>query len=361
MGWKLRPGKRVILAFFLALSSLSTCACKRFLHRSTGDAGASQVDEAALAQEAANDEQLRAKLTHYVDCMNNLSNDIRKSRDKVNTYFPSGTITGREVFAEIPKLSTDAASTCMFHVTIGRSLPPADAKLEAAGLEFADAASNVDDLTKRMGAYLDARGYKKDKWEKGKQLYPQLVPAWKRFMQADDTLHLAVEAQSRPLEERALARIERQEGRKFPWHKKHTILASRALMSASDPIGDDKEIDLAAWSQRFVDYEKALDELAAYGTEHKADLSNPLVAEHSSVAEANFKTFTTRAADLRRAAKDYGKCLQAAPPKAHTASGKIDRARVGLCTDGSGVWTRSDDLIAKFNQFIGAFNNLPFP
>jgi hypothetical protein len=244
---------------------------------------------------------------------------------------------------------------------MGRSLPPADPVLEQAGTEFADAAAATDELTKKMASYLDARTYKKDKWAKGKDLFAQLQAAWTRFATADNALHVAVAALSRPLEERALARIERQDGKKFLWHRKHTVLASRALMAASDPVGNDKGIDLALFTQTYTEYEKAVEDLNAYGAEHKADLSNPALSENHSVADANFRTFVTRATELKRSAGHYGRCLREAPDKAKRPDGKIDRARVGICSDGSVVWTRSDELIAKFNQLIGAFNTLPFP
>lgn len=355
------PVRRVILTSFALALAISASGCKRLFTRGN-DAGAAAADDAgALQQEAAADEQLRAKLTNYVDCINALSNPIRKSRDKLNSYFPSGAITGKELFAEVPKLGAEAAPTCMFHVTMGRSLPPSDPALEQSGIEYADAASTTDELTKQMAAYLDARTYKKDKWAKGKELYPQLVASWERFVAADDALQLAVAAVSRPLEQRALARIERQDGRKFLWHRKHTMLASRALMDASDPVGGDKTIDLGVFTQSYTDFEKALEELTAYGNEHKADLSNPALSENHSVADANFRTFVNRATELKRSANSYGRCLREAPDKARRPNGRVDRSRVGTCNDGSVVWTRSDDLIAKFNQLIGAFNALPFP
>lgn len=358
------PLRRAILTTFAVFLAVSSGGCKKLFHRA-GDAGAgasaASDDASALQQEAAQDEQIRAKLNNYVDCINGLSNPVLKSRDKLNSYFPNGTITGKELFAEVPKLSPEAAPTCMLHVTMGRSLPPSNPVLEQSGMEFADAAAATDELTKQMAAYLDARTYKKDKWAKGKDLYPQLVAAWTRFVAADNALHVAVAAVSQPLEERALARIERQDGKKFLWHRKHTLLASRALMAAADPVGNDKAVDLAAFTQSLADFEKALEELNAYGNEHKADLSNPALSENHSVADANFRTFVNRATELKRSATHYGRCLKDAPEKAKRPDGKIDRSRVGVCADGTVVWTRSDDLIAKFNQLIGAFNSLPFP
>lgn len=362
------PWKRVILTSFALLAATSGVGCKKLVRRGA-DAGVTTSDDAgALQQEAAADEQVRAKLNNYVDCINALSNPVLKSRDKLNSYFPNGTITGKELFAEVPKLAPEAAPTCMLHATMGRSLPPSNPALEQSGMEFADAAASADELTRRMAAYLESRAYKKDKWAKGKDLYPQLLRSWERFAAADDALHIAIASVSGPLEERALARIERQDGRKFLWHRKHTVIAARALMDASDPVGSDapggpaeKSVDLAAFTQSHGDFEKALDELVAYGNEHKADLSNPAVSENHSVADANFRTFVSRATELKRAASHYGRCLREAPEKARKPNGKIDRARVGTCSDGTSVWTRSDDLIAKFNVFIGAFNNLPFP
>lgn len=358
------PLRRVLLTTLVAISSLglglSTSGCKKLLTLGHDGGTATADDAGALEQEAAEDDQIRAKLTNYVDCINALSNPVKKSRDKLNSYFPNGAVTGKELFAEVPRLGPDAASTCMFHVTMGRSLPPPNPALEQRGMEYADAAAATDELTKQMATYLDRRGYKKDKWAKGKDLYPRLVASWARFVAADEALQLAVAEVAHPLEQRALARIERQEGKTFVWHRKHTVVTSRALMDASDPIGGDKSIDLALFAQTYADYEKALEELTAYGAEHKGDLSDPASPNHS-VAEANFHTFVARAGELRRAAHSYGRCLREAPDKARRPNGRVDRAKVGTCGDGAALWTRTDELIAKFNQLIGAFNNLPFP
>lgn len=173
------------------MAATSGVGCKESGGRRGADAGVTTSDDAgALQQEAAADEQSRE-----AEQLRRLHQRALEPRPQIARQaqpdLPNGTITGKELFAEVPKLAPEAAPTCMLHATMGRSLPPSNPALEQSGMEFADAAASADELTRRMAAYLESRAYKKDKWAEGKDFYPQLLRSWERFAAADDALHIA--------------------------------------------------------------------------------------------------------------------------------------------------------------------------
>ena len=49
-----------------------------------------------------------------IGCINALSNPIRKSRDKLNSYFPTGAITGKELFARA--IHDNDFNLCVLHL-----------------------------------------------------------------------------------------------------------------------------------------------------------------------------------------------------------------------------------------------------
>jgi hypothetical protein len=340
--------------------ALTVISCGKFLKKKGSDAGAGTTTATATAQDLA-DEQMQDKLDEYIKCLNSLSSPIYKSRNRYNSYFPTGNITGKEPYADIYKLPAGASASCFAGVSKAQALPPTDPKLQGAGVEYATAAQAVDALVTTEAAYLDAKGYKDDKWAKGKVMHPQLVAAWKRFSAADHALHEVVDGITKPLALRTLARIEREDGKKFRWNRKHVLITGRDLIEASDPTGEDTDIDFNLFNQTYTDFEKALDDLSAYGGMHKADLSNQALAPSWPMADSNFTAFTGKANDFKKAAKEFWRCLRDAPPKSKTPSGKIDRSKIGNCSDSSVAWTRSDETVKQYNDFIKTSNNQPFP
>src|SRR4029079_9227481 len=111
-------------------------------------------------------------------------------------------------------------------------LPPKDAKLEAAGDEFAKTVMELDGLIDEVFVYYDQKNFKDDKFAKGKAMHPRLMAAFSAFSKADTGLHQTLVGITKPLAQRALARIEREEGKKFRYHRKHVLLTARELVEA---------------------------------------------------------------------------------------------------------------------------------
>ena len=179
--------------------------------------------------------------------------------------------------------------------------------------------------------------------------------AFTNFSKADNGLHSTLDGLTKPLAQRALARIEREEGKKFRYHRKHTLLTARELVEAGDPVGEDDFIDFALYNASFTEFDKALTELQGYGLLHKNDLdaqTNPAWP----LAKSNFDQFGRAAEDYRKKSREYLRCLRDAPAKAKTANGKVDPDKIGPCNDG-----RPRDVVQKYNDFIHTSNDHQFP
>jgi tetratricopeptide (TPR) repeat protein len=349
---------RGALATALVGVALTGAGCKNLLKKKAGaDAGVATTT--ALTGQNLADEQLQEKLDEYIKCLNSLSSAIHQSRHRYLTFVPRTGPTGREATADLYRLPVGAASNCSAGVSRSKIMPPSDPKLESAGTEFSLAASDIDHVMTEMDTYYELRLFRDDKWAKGKAMHPRLMAAWERFSKADKNLHDTLDGITKPLAQRVLGRIEREDGKKFRYGRKKVLINARELIEASDPIGDDDDVDPSLYTAAYSELEKALDELTAYGSMHKADLANPNNPGFP-MSESNYTQFVKEANDFKKAAKDYWRCLQDAPPKAKTPSGKIDLDKLGMC-GGTPAWKQADEVIKQYNEFIRTSNAHQFP
>ncbi len=345
----------------LACVALTSAGCKNLLKKKASkDAGAPTTAASALTGQDLADEQIQEKLDEYIKCLNSLASPIHQSRHRYLTYVPRSGPTGREATAHLDKLPAGSAASCATGVSRSKVMPPSDPKLEAAGGEFSLAASDIDRLMTEMDTYYELRLFKDDKWAKGKAMHPRLMAAWERFSRADKNLHDTLDGITKPLAQRTLARIEREDGKKFRYGRKKVLIAARELVEAGDPVGDDDDIDGSLYTASYTEFEKALDELTGYGSLHKAELSN---ANNPAfpMSESNYNQFLKEAGDLKRASKEFWRCLQDAPAKAKTPSGKIDMDKLGNCSTGTPAWKSGDEVIKQYNKFIRTSNTHQFP
>lgn len=352
--------KVFFLAIAIAMAS-GTLGCKKLLSKK--DAGASSSSGGTTSSSGGSpqddaDEQLLVKLDGYIDCLNSLSSQAHFARSRYLSWIrdPKVGPTGKEIFvAVIQEIPRNEAEECSAGVLKSNGLPPKDPKLEEAGDAFAKAIVKLDALVDDAHAYYENKNYKDDKFAKGKALHPQLMAAFGEFSKADGNLHRTVDGVTKPLSQRTLGRIEKEEGKKFRYHRKATLIAARELVEAGDPVGDDDDVDFALFSAAFNELDKAITELESYGTLHKKDLdlqSNPAWP----LAGSHYDSFLRAANDYRKKAREYNRCLRDAPPKAKSPTGKIDIDKLPPCPDG-----RPRDVVSKYNEFIRTSNANQFP
>lgn len=339
---------------------MATSGCKNLLKKKNKDAGAGTGTTANLTGQDMADEQLQEKLDEYIKCLNSLASSIHQSRHRYLTYIPRSGPTGRESYADLYRLPAGATAQCSAGMLRAKPMPPSQPALESAGSEFSASATEIDRLMNEADTYYELKLFRDDRWAKGKLMHPRLMSAWDRFSKADKDLHETLDGITKPLAQRTLQRIEREEGKKFRYSRKKVLITSRELVEASDPIGDDDDVDFALYGAAYTEFEKALDELMAYGNMHRADLSNQQLAPAWPMAESNYDSFVKESNDFKRSAKDFWSCLRDAPAKAKTPSGKIDVEKIGNCNGGP-AWKTGDKVIKEYNEFIRTSNSHQFP
>lgn len=351
----------VALAVTLTFGAATgTLGCKKLLQglkKGGADAGKATTTTAASTPQDDADEQMQDKLDAYIICLNTLSSPVHRTRSRYFSWVnPKTGPTGNErnVFGlfDLPK---DSAQKCTAGLAKAKLMAPNDTKLEAAGDEFAKTVMELDTLIDEVFTYYENKNFKDDKFAKGKAMHPRLMTAFAAFSKADTGLHSTLDGITKPLAQRALARIEREEGRKFRYHRKHVLLAARELVEAGDPVGEDDDVDFALYTASFNELDTALTELQLFGAIHKSELdakTNPAWP----LAKSNFDQFDRSAEAYRKKAREYLRCLRDAPAKAKSASGKVDPEKMGSCPDG-----RPRDVVTKYNEFIRTSNDHQFP
>jgi hypothetical protein len=310
---------------------------------------------AASTSQDAVDEQIQDKLDPYITCLNTLSSPVHASRARYRSWVPSAGPTGQErTIYGLYDIRNEVLTTCTAGLAKAKALPPSDPKLESAGEVFAKAVTDLDALIDEVYTYYENKSYQDDEFAKGKAIHPQLMAAFDAFSKADNDLHVTLDAITKPLAQRALGRLERKEGKKFAYHRKHVLLTGRELVEAGDPVGEEAFVDGALYSASFSAYDAALTELQGYGAVHENELdvkSNPAWP----MAKPNLAEFTRAAEAYRNVSREYLRCLRDAPAKAKTPSGKIDPDKLPPCPDG-----RPRDVVRKYNEFIRASNDHQF-
>jgi hypothetical protein len=350
---------RVLFAGAVIATVGGTSGCKSLLKKKQGDGGTATGGGALSAQDQA-DEQLQEKLDEYIKCLNSLASSIHQSRHRYLTYIPRTGPTGRETYADLYRLPTGASTNCAAGISRAKAMPPPNAQLENAGSEFSSAASDVDHLIVEMDRYYENKDFRDDKWAKGKLNHPRLMASFNRFSTADKALHDTLDGITKPLAQRTLGRIEREEGKRFRYFRKKVLISARELVEAGDPVGDDDDVDFQLYSAAYTTFEKSVDELTSYGGLHKSELTDQRQAANWPLADSNYESFVKESNDFKKAAKEFWRCMRDAPAKAKTPSGKVDIDKLGNCAERS-AYKQADEVITQYNEFIKTSNGHQFP
>jgi hypothetical protein len=346
-------------ALVIAGALVGTTGCKKLLKK-----GLASVDAGAGTTTAGNgtagsgataddpDDLLEEKIQAYIVCQNTLSSRIYESRNRYFSWVsPDKPLTGKESYQyglyEVPAKDAQA---CSQNVEKARKLAPAIPKLEGLASEYAAATSEVATLSEQANKYYDQKDWRDDKWVKGKDLDPKLKAAWKRFNKVDHELHDELAGITKPLARRRLAQIDKEEGKKFLYHRKNVLLTSRELVEAG-AVDEDIMVDFALYESAFKDFDTALTDLITYGSAHKADLSK----SRTVTASTGYDQFTKNAEDFRKKSKEQLRCLRDAPAKARTGT-KVAVRKLPSCRDGSRA-----EVVKEYNDFIDVSNRWKFP
>ena len=352
----------------LVASAPFALGCRGLLKKRGGfDAGSDDPLGVASATPAVKkvddaDDKLQDKINEYIRCQNSTSADGWSSMRRYASSWrdPKVGPKGNETYAYVGKLDATGVTTCQTQIPKGKTLPPKDATLETAGDAYLVSIVEVQRLTDQLYDYFENKNFKDDKWAKGKTSHPLLMNAYANFRKADHDLHSALDGITKPLSDRTLGRIEREDGKKFFWHRLHTLNTARDMLEVANPRGEENAVDITLFKTTLPDFSSSLDGLTTYGAGNKADLNDKKKSEHWPLAASNYDSFVRDANAFRAATNEFQKCLDNAGPKAKNAAGKILVDKIGTCS-GNKALAVQDAVFKKYNEFIRTSNNSRFP
>jgi len=241
------------------------------------------------------DDHLAEKLDPYIGCINDFSRRIHDAADRYLSWVnPETGVTGSEKNVYGVYEVSDP-QTCVDGVKTAAGIEPKDADLEAAGQAFADAVVAVHAVVSEAHKYYDEEDYKDDSFAKGKELHPKLMSAFETFDKADTALRDIVSTQNDALQERDLARIEKEMGKNLMWHNKNIMVLAKKLVREGDvKYAPTFELDLAKFEPLVDEFVSAVETAEKYAEANKE--------EYDSVS--SYSSFISGAGDLKKAAKE---------------------------------------------------------
>ena len=322
-------GRNYVWAILFASVMTLPVGCKRvteLLSKSKAPAGQS----AATAESEG--PTLGQKMNGYIsDCLNVFTENVMRSEEyyfswagKEGPSQKTPDVKGVLSTYLEPKRCTDAVSK-------SNAMAPKDPVLELAASRYANALQALRPVIDKARVYYENRGYKTDQFEEAKELHQKLVQAFGEFDAADQELGIQIDQREDQEAQRSLAAIEKQDGRKFPYLFRATIIQAKAMNRQIQRPWD--KLQLSELQKAFAAYDALVKELAAYRDTHRdetrATFSGPYIEEHKTMVRLS-RDYMHRVEDKKPFSKDELRFAENAPSK----------------------------LMNEYNHLVTAFNNL---
>ena len=213
----MRLGTFALLGTLALGATTGSLGCRKLLKGEKTDASATAAAPSPRTPQDDADEAMQDKISGYILCLNTLSAPVHATRSRYFSWVnPKTGPTGQEpVVLGLFDLPIDKVTTCSQAVAKSNALAPKEPKIEAAGTEFARTVSELDAIIDEVFTYYETKGYQIDKFAKGKATHKRLIDAFDAFSRADEKLHATLDGIAKPIAQRTLARIEREEGKGF--------------------------------------------------------------------------------------------------------------------------------------------------
>jgi hypothetical protein len=212
------------------------------------------------------DRAISQKLGGYIKCVNGLAAGVRRSAKRYFSWAGSNPKKPpkkktRIVYGtyQIQKHQIDSCKKALATIPA----QPATPELTAAGEKFLAASNELIPLVANAYSYYNSKGYKGDKLAKGRAMHPKLTVAYKKALDAADAMHSRVTKINDQIQERRLARIEKEQGRNINFLNALTMMLAKKLvrMASVDKI---KDIPKEPFEKAMVRYAAAIKEMTKY-------------------------------------------------------------------------------------------------
>lgn len=270
------------------------------------------------------------ELNGYVECLNRTMSRTQDSYQRYLSWVDKSGPTCKERYISygLYTLYADGVEKCQKAAKRGLEGPPALSSLEKSSNDVATAYAQLVPLTQTAEDYYQQEDYKDDHCAKGRSLHPQLMDAFNRYLTAAASMEKELDTRKGELEQKELARIEQQVGRKLEWNVRTFMRSARVLVNTL-PKQDPSQFNSQNYLSAFDGLQKDYDGMAAYAQANATEAQGTF---WYSAFESSAKNFLTQAKFLKRDVAEAKK------------------------PDGQ----KLNKILDEFNRLVGDSNNLRF-
>lgn len=263
----------------------------------------------------------------YIQCLNRTSVRTKESRERYLSWVnekTGPTCSERMINYGLYTLYEDGVELCKKAAQKGA---PGSAMQKSAA-DLAAAYADLVPLVQKAYDYYQQQDYKDDACAKAKLYHPQLMAAFSRFLQAQGQLESSLDSVKSEIDQKELARLEVEQGKKLPWYQKSFMINAEKLMHAF-PRDEKVSMSTAAYLVAFPAVDQSYTALMQYVEQNPQEGKDTFMF---SSLQSSAKDFFTKAKFLKR----------------DLAEGKKPEPRT------------YNDVIQSYNRLVGDSNNLRF-
>ena len=259
-------------------------------------------EQRALAIDNLTDEEFRTlvdKTNLYVTALNAVSG-ARRSYDRYASWVDvKKGPTGKERYITYGLYEINESSVTQVKEAAqkGPAMKPALPELDSIVVRLGDAFTALAPLVKKAHDYYDQEDFKDDAAKTGRELHSAMIPLFEKTFAAEAELRRELDRLKNDLDQRQLARMEKQTGRDYHWHLRSFMLAAKALINLIPESPDAPLIDSAAYKTRYTELERTYTAFESFKTEHPEAASKIMLA---GFVDSAVKDFYAASKFLRR-------------------------------------------------------------
>lgn len=274
--------------------------------------------------EPTEEELTGTKLAGYAECLNRSRERIYDSWQRYTEYVKEdGTPIRKGQKPFLYKIDSEL-QPCKKIVDEGPGQKPSLPDIEKAATDYHAAASEFAGYTVQLDTYYEQENFKDDDWKLGKDIAPKFKAAFDKFDAAATSLGSLVSSKQDEVDRGMLALIEKRQGKDIEWHSRSYIVNAKAFLHCIEP----DDVVAATCEEAFKTLETAEGEFRKVhdGDKAKADKVFWMSSYQGTVSD-----YFTEAKKLMRAMRE----------------GKIEPED-------------KQPTVSKYNDLVGAYNNLNF-
>lgn len=256
--------------------------------------------------EEEKDDALGEKLSGYIDCLNNTSSRVFHSRDRYLSWVanektgPSG--KERIVYG---LYNIEVADQCLQAIEKSKAVSPALPDIDGSATSYKTALTELLPMIKKAADYYDQKNYKDDKFKGGKDMHAPLMAGYDKFANANKTFSEGVLKLNGEIQQRSLARLEKDPSRRFQYLEMKMLAEAKKLVKMTH-VKDLASLD-PGYQPALDAFDKSVNDLDGYAEKHKDEAGKVMMF---SMFLNETKAYLKAAKELarrKREKKDFNK------------------------------------------------------